>query len=230
MECLEFRSAAGADPKHLGVEASAHRNTCPKCAEFLRQMLVLDERILAALAVPVPARGAASPNAVAFPSIDRRRWMALAASIVGGVMIGSLLWVSAPRASLAEDVVRHMGHEARVMVSTSAPEDASKVERVFERGGIRLHPIAGMVSYAQTCRFRGVKVPHLVVQTDAGPVTVMVLRGEKVDFPVSFDEQGYQGTIVPAGPGSIAVVGRVDATTLTQIAARVRDAVEWGPG
>ena len=232
MECLEFRRAAGADPQHLDGEATAHLDACPKCAEFLRQMLALDERILAALAVPVPVRGAAaaSPNVVAFPSIDRRRWMALAASIVGGVMIGSLLWVSAPRASLAEDVVKHMGHEPDAMVSTSAPEDASRVERVFERGGIRLRSTAGMVSYAQTCRFRGEKVPHLVVQTDVGPVTVMVLRTEKVDSPVSFDEQGYRGTIVPAGPGSIGVVGRVDVATLGQIVARVHDAVEWDLG
>jgi hypothetical protein len=230
MDCLEFRRAAGADPKHLGAEAMAHRDSCPRCAEFLRQMLALDERIRAALAVPVPARVATAsvaPNVVAFPSIDRRRWLALAASIAGGVMIGSLLWVSAPRASLAADVAKHMGHEPGVMVSTSKPEDASTVERVFERGGIRLRGNAGMVSYAQTCRFRGEKVPHLVVQTDAGPVTVMVLRNEKVGAPVNFDEQGYTGTIIPAGPGSIAVVGRVDAATLGQIAARVRDAVEW---
>ena len=62
MECLEFRRAAGADPLHVSVEAAAHRDGCPKCAEFLRQTLVLDERILAALRVPVPVpeRGAAA--------------------------------------------------------------------------------------------------------------------------------------------------------------------------
>ena len=68
-----------------------------------------------------------------------------------------------------------------------------------------------MVSYAQSCRFRGEKVPHLVVQTDAGPVTVMVLRNEKVTAPVKFAEQGYVGTILPAGPGSVAVIGPTGA-------------------
>jgi hypothetical protein len=109
--------------------------------------------------VPVPERNAAAatPNVVAFPRIERRRWMALAASIAGGVLVGSLLWVSGPRASLAEDVVRHMAHEPGVMVMSTAPEKASTVERVMERGGIRLRSDAGMVSYAQTCRFRGRK-------------------------------------------------------------------------
>jgi hypothetical protein len=228
MECLEFRRAAGADPGHLSAEAAAHRDVCPECAGFLQQTLVLDARILAALRVPVPVRGAVAvtPNVVAFPRIERRRWMALAASIAGGVMIGSLLWVSAPRVSLAEDVVRHMAHEPGAMVMSSAPEDASKVERVMERGGIRLRSDAGMVSYAQTCRFRGEKVPHLVVQTEVGPVTVMVLRNEKVTAPVKFAEQGYVGTILPAGPGSVAVIGPTGAD-LSQVAERVAAAVVW---
>jgi hypothetical protein len=212
----------------LSVEAAAHRDACARCAEILRQTLTLDEQILAALRVPVPQRNAAAvtPNVMAFPRIERRRWMALAASIAGGVMIGSLLWVSGPRTSLAEDLVRHMAHEPGVMVMSSAPEDASRVEQVMESGGIRLRSDAGMVSYAQTCPFRGENVPHLVVQTDAGPVTVMVLRNEKVTAPVKFAEQGYVGTILPAGPGSVAVIGPTGAD-LSQVAERVAAAVVW---
>jgi len=40
-----------------------------------------------------------------------RRWYALAASIVAGVLVGSLLWVGGPRNSLAQDVLAHMDHE-----------------------------------------------------------------------------------------------------------------------
>jgi hypothetical protein len=65
-----------------------------------------------------------------------------------------------------------------------------------------------------------------VVQTGAGPVTVMVLRNETVEAPVSFDEQGYSGTIMPAGPGSIAVIGTAHAN-LDHVAERVLAAVEW---
>lgn len=229
MECLEFRHAAGADPRHLDAAAREHRDTCPKCAEFLRQTLALDERILAALKVAVPegAKSAGASKVVALPLLDRRRWMALAASIAGGVMIGTLLWVSAPKTSLAEDVVRHMAHEPGVMVPTSAPADAATLGRVLDRGGIRFDPDAGLVSYAESCRFRGHKVPHLVVQTDAGPVTVMVLRNERVSAPVPFAEGGYTGTLLPAGPGSIAVLGQEPREVLDQVAEQVAAAVEW---
>jgi hypothetical protein len=229
MQCLEFRRAAGADPRHLDAAVREHSDTCPKCAEFLRQTLALDERILAALRVAVPegAGPASASKVVALPLLDRRRWMALAASIAGGVLVGTLLWVSGPRASLAEDVVRHMAHEPGVMVQTSAPADPAKLERVLDRGGIRLDPDVGLVSYAETCRFRGRKVPHLVVQTDAGPATVMVLPHESVAAPVQFDEGGYSGTILPAGSGSIAVLGHEPQEVIDQVAERVAAAVEW---
>jgi len=246
MECLEFRRETGADPRHLSAAAAAHRDACAACAESLRRTQALDEKILAALRVPVPdamrsgataaapgsggirgRRGGSAGHFARFPGIEPRRWMALAASIVGGVAIGSLLWLGSPRASLAEDVVKHMGHEPEAMVATSDAADPAEVAAVLERAGVHLRPGVGTVSYASTCPFRGEKVPHLVVQTAAGPMTVMVLRDEKVVAPVDFDEGGYAGTIVPAGPGSIAVLGHAPAADLQQVARLVHDAIQW---
>ena len=228
MECLEFRRATGADPQHLEPAARDHVASCPRCTAYLHQMLVLDGRILAALRVPASGASgeAARPGLARVPGLDRRRWMALAASIVAGVLVGTLLWVGGPRNSLAEDVLKHLSHEPEALAATTRPADAEVIAKVLERGGIRLQPGAGLVSYASSCWFRGRTVPHLVVQAASGPVTVMVLRNEKTDAPVSFAEQGYSGRIVPAGPGSIAVVGAVDAD-LEQVTARVLAAVEW---
>lgn len=246
MDCREFRREAGADPRHLGTEAAAHRDACPACAESLRRTLELDDRILAALRVPVQDRGRsgqaraglgseaqrlresrAQDRVIRFPAIERRRWMALAASIVGGVLVGSLLWVGGPRPSLAEDLVRHMGHEPEAMAVTARAADPAEVSAVLERAAVRLAPGIGTVSYASTCPFRGEKVPHLVVQTPAGPMTVMVLRHETVAAATDFDEDGYAGTIVPAGPGSIAVIGHAPMADLDQVARQVRAAVQW---
>lgn len=228
MDCLEFRRSAGADPQRLSAAAAAHADSCVPCAEHLRQLRALDTRILAALRVTVPvvATSGGAAIAVAQRAHSRRRWLALAASVIGGVLVGSLLWVSSPRASLADDLVAHMGHEPGVMVQTEATADQAQLAGVLERGGIRLRPGADRVSYANTCTFRGHRVPHLVVQTDDGPVTVMVLRHERVPRPVRFDEQGYAGTILPAGPGSVAVIGPTGAD-LAKLAERVASAVEW---
>lgn len=227
MECLEFRRAVGADPAHLDTEARAHSASCPACAEHLREALAFDARILASLRVPVPdaPQDGAQHRIGQVQLIDRRRWFALAASIVAGVAIGSLLWVGSPRDSLARALVEHMQHEPEAMVAPG-PVDAVRLAEVLARGGIRLRPDVGTVAYARSCPFRHHTVPHLVVQTDRGPVTVLVLRNESVAGPIDFDEQGYTGRIVPAGPGSLAVIG-AGGPDLGQVTSRVLAAVEW---
>ena len=228
MDCLEFRRTAGADPQHLEPAALAHARGCPRCAAHLRELQALDERILAALRVPLssPGRAVGGLRSPAGPGLDRRRWMALAASIVAGVLVGTLLWVGNPRHSLAQDLVAHLAHEPEALAPTDLPVDPARAGEVLARGGIRLRPEAVTVTYANSCEFRGHLVPHLVVRTGEGPVTVMVLRDERPARPVDFREQGYAGRIVPAGPGSIAVIGAA-GTDLEAITASVLAAVEW---
>ena len=90
---------------------------------------------------------------------------------------------------------------------------------------------AGVVSYASSCGFRGHHVPHLVLQTESGPVTVMVLVHEHASGSTQFDEQGYRGVIVPVpGHGSLAVLTRgpaADAAMIASIAQRVLDSIVW---
>jgi len=102
---------------------------------------------------------------------------------------------------------------------------------VLRSSKLRLGAGPGVVSYAASCEFRGHRVPHLVVQTESGPITVMVLVHEHVPKTVQFDEQGYRGVIVPvAGHGSLAVLTRgasTDISTVQHIASRVLESINW---
>jgi hypothetical protein len=69
-------------------------------------------------------------------------------------------------------------------------------------------------------------VPHLVVQTPQGPVTVLLLRHRNVSEPVRLAEQGYVGVVLPAPRGSIAIVGQ--QMDLDGIARQIFEAVDWG--
>jgi len=232
MNCMEFRRAAGADPRHLASDARSHRDGCAQCAAYLRQLLAMDATILKALQVTVlPARSAATvaPRASVVSKAvltNPRRWYALAASILGGVLVGVVLWASGPRNALARDVLAHIAHEPQSLVVTQVPVDAERVRVVLAKDGLRLRSDMGTVSYAMSCSFRGHEVPHLVVQTAGGPVTVLVLRDEKVRRVMNFHEQGYVGTIEPAGPGSIAVIGGTP-DQVREAAERVAAALEW---
>ena len=64
------------------------------------------------------------------------------------------------------------------------------------------------VVYASACWFRGHFVPHMVVTTKNGPVTVIILKNETIPAEQQFSENGYSGLLVPARTGSVAVLSR----------------------
>jgi hypothetical protein len=92
--------------------------------------------------------------------------------------------------------------------------------------GTRLWPGIGDVTYAMRCVFDGHVVPHLVVRTPEGPVTVLVLGHREVGKPLKLREDGLEGIVLPAPRGSIAVIGEGIAD-INAVARRVVGAVDW---
>lgn len=220
MNCLEFRRLIGAEPAGKDAGAAAHRATCATCAAYQEELLAMDA--LLARAMRIPLRPASHARGVGVP---RRRWLALAASVVVGALVAATLWVSYPAPTLASEVMGHVSHEPDAWVARE-PLAADAVAAVLGSSGVRLRGDAGTVTFAQRCFFERHWVPHLVVQGAAGPVTVLLLAHRRVDAPVTITEQEFTGVVLPAPRGSIAIVGR-DIAGLDDIARRVFEAVEW---
>ena len=219
-----------ADPHDANPELREHREGCEQCRLYTDELLRFETRLERALRIELPA----THNVRTFvrdtgAKPPRWRWLALAASVLLGVMVAGGIWL-APQRSLATAVVAHMAGEPDAWRRTDIAVPAPTLNRVLRESKVGLK-YGGIVSYASSCEFRGHHVPHLVVQTDMGPVTVMVLVHESVDKPMQFDEQGYRGTIVPdPGHGSIAVLMRdpdANSENIQRVAARVRDSIVW---
>jgi hypothetical protein len=217
-----------ADPQHPSADLRRHLAACPDCTRYRDGLLLFEGRLARALRVPV-ASAQAAPPVRRFTA--RRGWLAMAASVLLAAVWGGSLWLAAPGASLAADVVSHMAEEPLAWSRTAAAVPEPALDRVMSESRLRFKSTGGLVTYANSCLFRGHRVPHLVVQTATGPVTVMVLTEESVKRRVRFDEQGYRGVIVPVpAHGSLAVLQRdpgSDMNTLDEVVARVRDAIEW---
>lgn len=210
MKCSDVRFALAADPSGAGADVAAHLDACESCAAYAQDMLVLDEKLREAMQVTAPE--------IALPSGPRRatsipgRWfaarqLALAAGVAGVAVLVGLLWIGVPRQSLARAVVDHMAHEPGAWAQQdSLPPTA--VAPILARSGVALRDGMPAVSYASSCWFRGRHVPHLVVRTPGGPVTIMVLPHDEVAERVALDEDGYRGVIVPAERGAIAVLAQ----------------------
>ncbi len=237
MDCERYRRSMLTDPQDPGPQFRAHIETCPQCAEFARRLLAFESRLASALRFPVAA--ARSFDLDLARRARTRRWpwagdgrrgrFALAASVALAAIVAGALWLTLPGPSLAAAVVEHMAEEPQAWVRTEVPVPPEKLAAVWRDTHVRLAANAGLVSYASVCGFRKHNVPHLVVQTDKGPITVMVLVHEQVARPTPFDEGGYRGVIVPnPGHGSLAVLelGRAaSGADLAAIAGRVRAAL-----
>jgi hypothetical protein len=109
-----------------------------------------------------------------------------------------------PQPALAAEIVKHIRHEADSWGSRE-PVPPEVLAAVLSRAGVHYNAKLP-VTYASPCPFRGHIVPHLVVQTDNGPVTVMLLSHEQVKAQAKFTEGEYHGVVFPTGSGSIAVL------------------------
>src|SRR5450631_2513036 len=242
LNCADYRRAVLADPQDADPLLRLHRDGCRDCLEYTDRLLLFESRLERAMRVSVAAAGdarvaplrtpaGARASAAAGGLKVRRGWLAMAASVLILVAVAGTLWLAQPHSSLAADVVAHMAGEPQAWARTDIPATAPELAQALGDAHVRLDPRAGMVSYARSCLFRTHHVPHLVVQTEMGPVTVMVLVHESVSKPERFDEQGYHGVILPvSGHGSLAVLARGQSPgpdMLKQIASRVQDALVW---
>jgi len=227
----QYRRVVLANPLGTDPEREAHRAQCEDCRAFTERVITFEQRLVSALNVTAPTRASILPfNTRAAVGVAKgRRWLALAASVAMAFVVAGI-WLT-PRSSLAADVVSHMAEEPAAWES-HATLSAGELAPVLKRANMTLNPNAASVSYANSCGFRGQVVPHLVVQSPSGPVTVMVLIHESVSKARQFDEQGYRGTILPIPHhGSIAVLMKEPGTTpaeIDAIAAQVRSAIVWG--
>jgi hypothetical protein len=238
MDCTRYRRSMMAEPHDPDPMLAEHRASCHDCTLFAERLLRFESRLERALRVAAsgdserrvtPVRGTWPPSWRRQP--NNKSWLALAASVLLAVVVAGGLWLSVPDRSLAADVVTHMKEEPQAWARTDVPVPRGALLDVLRDSHLRLAADAGVVSYASSCGFRGHRVPHLVMQTESGPVTVMVLVHEHASGSTQFDEQGYRGVIVPvAGHGSLAVLTRgaaTDPAVIARIAQRVLDSIVW---
>jgi len=239
MNCAEYRRLLLTDPGDPPAAMRTHVASCHECTQYTSRISRFEGRLQQALKVDV--HGAPRGRVVSLQAerLRRRgkksplqsRTMAIAASVLLAVVGVGLLWLAAPGRSLAAAVVNHMAGEPDAWARTDVAVAEPKLEEVMSGTGAHLQPGAGLVSYAHSCEFRGHLVPHLVVQTAAGPVTVMLLVHESVRRDVRFAEHGYSGVIVPLrGHGSLAVLERTpdaEPKAINAVAAQVVGALDW---
>lgn len=227
MNCLEFRKQFGTDPGSQEQQLLAHRQACTACADFAARVQDFDRRLLLALRIPIADDHGGSCQVPENTALAQdRAWIGLAASLVLGLGVGLLTWWSAPHGDIAQDLLAHARHEQTFLVSTDERVPYQRLDAILRKAGTMLPDGVAGVSYARSCIFRGRLVPHLVVQGENGPVTVMILPDLEVDGPTRFSENGFFGTILPAAAGSIAIIAG-DESDIVEVSEPIVESLVW---
>lgn len=241
MNCEEYREAITADPSESFADG-AHAAGCADCRRYRDGLRALDQRIVAALAIDVPPLRMPelppaldeSGNVVKFPGRSGRvsapLWLGIAAGLVVAAFVGfGLLSPEPSGAVLADQVIAHMDHEqaSRRVTSVSVPE--RQLHDVIGSRVSALDTGIGLVSYAQSCVINGNRVPHLVIQGESGPVTLILLPDEQIHDAIPLSGEHVHGVIVPVGGGSVAIIGQrtEQLSEIDTIRQRIVESVEW---
>lgn len=240
MNCENYREAIAADPSESFEGGAEHAATCDLCSAYKAEIRALDDKILNALAIDVPELKipdlppvGEDDNVVNLPfrrgpRITTPAWIGIAASFALAAIIGVQFIGNGPDHDrlLAEEVLAHLDHEPRSLAVTDVAVPDERFNRVVNPSIGTMDRDVGLVSYAQTCIINGHSIPHLVIQGEKGPVTLLLMPDEMVDGAVTLSGESVEGIILPHGDGSIAIIGERDER-IQELGERVVDSVEW---
>lgn len=216
MNCEEYRKEVAADPSFDG--GASHLRECAACQAYRDEMQDLEQTISRALTIDVPELR--MPD---LPELDtakivplRRRvatpaWFAVAATVVVATLLGvRMLGTDIQYDSLADEIVAHLDHEPYSLEVTDVPVSDQRLAAVVPANVATMDHSAGLITYARTCVINGRKVPHLVIQGERGPVTVLLLPEERISDAQELMGDNINGVLLPVGSGSIAIIGERD--------------------
>ena len=218
MDCLDVRRQLQAAAANCDALVWEHLQTCSDCARAFGFDAGFGQALAAALAIPVPVDLAAQliaaqRRAAAAAPLRRRRaprWLALAAAAALALALGIVQWRDAH--SLPAQATAHVTaeHEAAALQARQ-PLPEARIEAAFDAHGLHLlaAPPSG-IAYLANCSVGGSDGLHMVMDSSAGPVSVLYLRGRKVDACVDFHRDGLVGRIVPLADGALVMLARED--------------------
>jgi Protein of unknown function (DUF3379) len=212
MNCLDYRRAKLADPNINSEDLAAHQRECASCAEFNRKSAAFETRL--AEAVNVPVDSSLASRIMLNHNLRRQEpgnWMAMAASIVAavGVTLGTVLYSMAPDPALLNASIEHVTGEPSAL---KAKQTVSQQEMTAALGlsGASIKQGFTNVSYLHDCPVPGGWGKHIVLQTEAGKVTLITMPSQPVTWSKVRKQGGYIAAVHPAKVGSYAVVAESD--------------------
>lgn len=159
-------------------------------------------------------------------------WFAMAATVALAAFLGFQVGNNGHgghgefSGTLEEQVLAHLDGEPNSYRITDVAVPDDQLAEVVPANVATMNHDAGLITYAMSCSINGKDVPHLVIQGEKGPITILLMPYEKVDGTTELEGENIHGLIIPVGDGSIAIVGGKEES-LDRVQQNVVDSVSW---
>ena len=206
MNCLEFRRQKLAMPKQLGKEEQQHLHECPQCAAFSKRVDEHEDELRKTVLVAVPDGLA---DRVLLNLVPRRkrniRVLAFAASLLLSASL-VLVYQHMIHPGLADAVIAHVLEEPYTLTATQkVPWE--NLANAFAGYGGTLRGSIGDVRYLGWCKIRGNLGRHIVLETQYGTASVVLLpRGNTSEIGSMLSEHGLSAVVIPAGRANMGII------------------------
>jgi hypothetical protein len=218
VNCLDYR-------RHLlGGEAETpalreHRLGCAGCAASWREHLAFESEVRGALEVPVPA-GLGERLAAPPARPQRRRWLAAASASALAAGTGLLWWGQRDDALALACIDFVMRDEAKSLMMGAMPREEA-VRALARTVPLERMERLGQVKHIAPCPMGTGTAYHVVLMVPQDKVTLLVMPDTPLSGPVRASVHGMHARVVPAGSGSVGVVGS-SATVVASVVGAIR--------
>lgn len=230
MDFSEFKRKLGAEPLGRDPEIRAARESSPEFEAEARAAEELEAKLARSFDLPAPEdlldRILDIPRQARPPRSTRWRSLAMAASLLVAVGAAGLVW-NANRGwdSVEQYVVEHYRHDGPRMITSLEHSDRQQVQSILAEFDVQASPalaeIVGVIKFCPTPDGRGV---HMVLNTEAGPVTVIYMPKTPVQDRETLEFDNVEAMLVELESGSAAIIG-AGAQGIQDLHALVHDSI-----
>jgi len=214
MDDLEFRRRAYAEPDCLDQDFIEYKNSSLENTKFINELQSLEDKLKLSLHIKAPQELIENIKLQqTLESHQASRKNIQLWSIAASIFIAVLVVLNYPihttelsSEGLSNSVLEHIYHELDHL-HEHQNRSLAQVNHLLAEFGGNISQGLGQVNYLGSCDIANTQGVHIVVQGEAGPITVMVLPEVNVRSQQVIRDKRFKGIIVPGKKGSIAIVG-----------------------
>ncbi len=233
MNFSEFKQKLGAEPRQTAETYRAGETRDAERDAAVAEAESLEDRLEAALRLPVDEDAlldsvlAASRSAQGARTRRPPTWLAVAAGLVLVVGVAALVgWLQAPPETVEDYVQSHYRHDgSRVLARAGEAVDRAEIEAVLASVGVRASDaFSEQVRFIKFCPTPHSQGAHMIVDTAAGPVTVIYMPAVELAQPVLVRFDDVEARVVALTTGAAAIIGP-EGRPVEDLQSRLREGI-----